>query len=395
MTATGKDGARSADPNLSFLGLRVWEVVARFGDKQPRQLTLSLYNRGDAGGMEAADFEKFLTRADNALTQWTSAKGTLFRTQERSAVASVRRKAWVKGPYRLDFVWGFSEKSRQQGIDAARPEFARVEVTRFDPQRDPRRQIIADTGASARPVTAFDLRARPQRKPNGDVLISQLPMVDQGQKGYCAVAVAERLLRYYGRNVDSHEVAQIANTSADAGTSQDSMVKALRRIADEQKLELTVLYDSKMQEFERLIQDYNRLAKRAGKPEAEMYGETRGNTQIIDPAAALQKLDSALLKEARLKRETGMLEFQNNITKSINAGVPLAWSVILGLVQEPAIPQASGGHMRIIIGINPRAREIYYTDTWGAGHELKKMSLPDAWAITTGLYCLHPRDIRF
>jgi hypothetical protein len=395
MTATTKDAARTANPNLTFLGMRVWEAVARFENGHLLQLTLSLYNRGDAGNMTIAEFQKLLTDSDKLLTQWTGAKGTLFRAQERSSFATLRRKAWVKGPYRIDLIWGFSEKSQQQGIDAASPEFARLEVTRFDPRRDPRRQIIADTGVTARPVTAFDLRSRPQRKPNGDVVIAQVPMVDQGQKGYCAAAVAERLLRYYGRNVDEHEIAQLARTSADDGTSQASMVGALRRIGDENKLDFTVLYDFKTQEFERLIQDYNRLAKRSGKPDAVMYGSLQGNTRIIDPMATYRALDSSILKEARLKRETGMMDFKNNVIKSINAGVPLAWSVMLGLVKESEIPQSFGGHMRLIIGINTRTGDIYYTDTWGAGHELKKMTLADAWAITTGLYCLHPRDILF
>jgi hypothetical protein len=51
--------------------------------------------------------------------------------------------------------------------------------------------------------------------------------------------------------------------------------------------------------------------------------------------------------------------------------------------------------MRLIIGYNLRTGAIFYTDTWGAGHERKQMSLADAWTVTTGLYCLHPRDIRF
>ena len=54
-----------------------------------------------------------------------------------------------------------------------------------------------------------------------------------------------------------------------------------------------------------------------------------------------------------------------------------------------------GGHMRLIIGYNDRTQEILYTDTWGAGHELKRLSLADAWTITLGLYCLQPGDLHF
>ena len=57
------------------------------------------------------------------------------------------------------------------------------------------------------------------RKDNGDVVIDGVPMVDQGQKGYCAVATVERLARYFGLEVDQHEMAQVANTHSDALTN--------------------------------------------------------------------------------------------------------------------------------------------------------------------------------
>ncbi|MFA5204296.1 MAG: hypothetical protein WC708_07815 [Lentisphaeria bacterium] len=75
----------------------------------------------------------------------------------------------------------------------------------------------------------------------------------------------------------------------------------------------------------------------------------------------------------------------------LDRGIPLVWSVYLGLVQEDNLAQVSGGHMRIIIGYNSTTHEIFYTDSWGAGHELKKMSDADAWTITLGLYSLDPR----
>jgi hypothetical protein len=46
--------------------------------------------------------------------------------------------------------------------------------------------------------------------------------------------------------------------------------------------------------------------------------------------------------------------------------------------------------MRLIIGYNLKTREILYSDSWGAGHELKRMALDDAWAITTGLATVEP-----
>ena len=74
----------------------------------------------------------------------------------------------------------------------------------------------------------------------------------------------------------------------------------------------------------------------------------------------------------------------------INEGTPLLWTVMLGKVTEKEIPQASGGHMRLIIGYNSKTGEILYSDSWGAGHELKRMAADDAWTITTGAMSIEP-----
>ena len=46
--------------------------------------------------------------------------------------------------------------------------------------------------------------------------------------------------------------------------------------------------------------------------------------------------------------------------------------------------------MRIIIGYNKTTDEVLYSDSWGNGHEEKRMQLDDAWTITDGLSSLQP-----
>jgi len=52
------------------------------------------------------------------------------------------------------------------------------------------------------------------------------------------------------------------------------------------------------------------------------------------------------------------------------------------------IRMPDGAHMRLIIGYNENDGEILYTDSWGAGHELKRMDAEDALSITSGMYYL-------
>ena len=46
--------------------------------------------------------------------------------------------------------------------------------------------------------------------------------------------------------------------------------------------------------------------------------------------------------------------------------------------------------MRLIIGYNQPKHEILYSDSWGAGHELKRMPIEDAWTMTTGALLIEP-----
>ena len=46
--------------------------------------------------------------------------------------------------------------------------------------------------------------------------------------------------------------------------------------------------------------------------------------------------------------------------------------------------------MRLIIGYNTKTNELLFSDSWGAGHEKKRMPLDDAWSITTGLVTIEP-----
>ena len=80
------------------------------------------------------------------------------------------------------------------------------------------------------------------------------------------------------------------------------------------------------------------------------------------------------------------------IEKNIEDGIPLLWSMELGRKpEEPKInPQASGGHMRMIIGHNKDENRIIFTDSWGAGHEFKTMDADDAYEVTRGLFLLKP-----
>ena len=64
-------------------------------------------------------------------------------------------------------------------------------------------------------------------KANGDVLISNIPMVDQGPKGYCVPATFERYLRYMQIPADMYILAMAGHTQVGGGTSLASIIDAV------------------------------------------------------------------------------------------------------------------------------------------------------------------------
>ena len=98
----------------------------------------------------------------------------------------------------------------------------------------------------------------------------------------------------------------------------------------------------------------------------------------------------APLKAARTHNKAVVDRFLQVVQDHIDQGIPVLWSVMLGIVPEARAPKVISGHMRLIIGYDVGTGEILYSDSWGPGHELKRMAAADAWTITTSLNTIEP-----
>ena len=126
-----------------------------------------------------------------------------------------------------------------------------------------------------------------------------------------------------------------------------------------------------------LMEPYNKLAQKKGKQQMSMM---QAPFDIADPD---------LLLQVRAGKKTQVKKWLSAVKKHIDAGSPVLWSVTLGIYKEEiAVPQARGGHMRLIIGYNMKEQTVIYSDSWGAGHEKKKISAAEAAAMTSGRYVI-------
>lgn len=106
------------------------------------------------------------------------------------------------------------------------------------------RQLQAKTPSAYDPDT-FSRRIAEQVKtsPQGHRYIGSIPMIDQGEKGYCAAATLARVLQFYGYPVDMHAMADLAETEGRGGTQRDEIIRAMRRICNSTPFKLRELKD--------------------------------------------------------------------------------------------------------------------------------------------------------
>lgn len=356
--------------------LPVYETVVNFGGGVVQRVQVSLYNRGDVGDISPDAFKNRIEQAKAAITEQAGHPG-----QDRGkAAGAVLTKGWVWKNAVSQFLLESSMK-RQKGED--RPEFIRLVIV---PTASLPKAVLgsaSSNGKSAATATLSSLKANVKKGDAGDVFIGNVPMVDQGQKGYCVVATAERVMRYYGAEVDQHEMAQMADSSSGGGTSPEKMTEALDRIDSKFKLRLKRVMPWTERSYLDTIKDYNRAARSAKEPQIS-------EDEAWNMAVAYAKMDGETLKKARASG-AAMEKFRKLVRSFIDEGVPLMWSVQLGMFKEGKLPQAGGGHMRLIIGYNDEKEEILFSDSWGPGHELKRMNDAEAWTITSGLYGMEPK----
>lgn len=388
---------------LRFLGLEVCEARVYFApDKtQVTKVRLSLYNKGDAGRRDRETFEASAEAMKKKIAGLAGEPGMMGKTSNDRPNYFVKRHQWIKRSPGIQLEWAYVEPHRSGGASVPySAEF--IAVTLAPLKAGGGLQAPPDSMAAAARVrnAQKSIRDNITRNATGDVWVANVPMVDQGQKGYCAAAASERVLRYYGIEIDQHQVAQLANTAAEGGTTLDGMTKAISKVGRQFQLDKKELLaqDSEgsfeKSEHAKLLEDYNAAAKKRKAPQVDWKDYTAN--YVVDIQAIWQALDPEILLAARSGQKQAMAQFTKNIALYVDQGVPLLWSCMVGMYpEEPSLGEKGAfGHVRLIIGYNTKTKEILYSDSWGANHVLKRLPLDQAWAMTKGLIVLKPRGIR-
>jgi hypothetical protein len=319
-----------------LFGARPYSIALYAREGRPQNISIVYMNRGDLP-LALAEAAETSIRTEAALFAW------LRSANQRDAAAITQALESVLGEGRF-FATG-------QGT-------FRETTTRWDWEGHAFLLVsepTSHTALSVLPSAEADARGRAQWSPAaplrermradllrndfGDVLIGNLPMVDQGPKGYCVPATFERVMRYVDIPADMYRLAQAGGSGIGGGTSMERMLSAVedhvrrhgRQFTSIQMGSSTYALARQIDEGVPLLwlmysgTEYNRLADR----------HTRERLRAKDPRVWSTSLD----ERRRVARSL-----------PVNRGAP---------------------HICLIIGYNLITGEVAVSDSWGPQYALR------------------------
>ncbi len=368
---------------LYFLKWQVTEADFYFENLQLNNISLNIYNKLSVINKQAAksknDFLDFLDELRNSLDTFCQKKHSKISIKLINS-ARCYSCLWDSPSAYIILKWSYEGSGKYN--------FTANYVTIYI-YKD--KDVFNNKNSSKIAELSYaDLKKRIKTESNGDCHL-QVPMVDQGPRGYCVVACAERILKYYNANVDQHILAEASGTSS-GGTRITELESSMKRVGAKCNFHVKEIieYSPLIGNFNilKFIKKYNRYAKRAGKKEIELK-KIRSYRQLF------RLMDEDIMAQAKINYDkSGYKKFKQRVKETIDKGMPVLWCVMLGMVKEAKIPQNMGGHMRLITGYNPKTEEIIYSDSWGKGHDFKKLSWEKAWAMTQMAYVFVPKNIK-
>lgn len=331
-------GNLKVDLTLLQGAFTVEEAVVDFKDGKFLGVTISIFNRGDGGSISMEEYNKRFSMMGRHLGEQLQIRPTK-REGKPSQGLLTMGYSWISGRGKAVLERNAPEKTSV--------EYLRMRLAKRDAGGVYEAAMQDRAGAT---VKLSELPLKVKKTGEDDVYISGVPMVDQGAKGYCVVASAQRLFEYYGIACDMHQLAQIAGSDPERGTSILATNEELGRIDHLFKTRFTCI-------------------------------AVRQGYQLVE-----------LLEGRFVGPEVPKAKYHEAIRKHIDQGIPLLWSLEVGQFPEdpPLSEQTSGGHMRMIIGYNEAKKQILFSDSWGSGHELKRMDAEHAYQATHGLFVMKP-----
>jgi hypothetical protein len=343
----------------SVLGSRLFSIFLQGMEGRASRLSFIFANKGDISVYATQHDERRALNSENhelpVSPQMIQAYQAAIRRDGDHLRQRLNALFGDSVPVTLGRVAGLEERGERwdwQGISftlsSPRNEYVALRIFPTKEFDDP--DVERHSFAAARAL----IPGRIVHRSNGDVVITDLPMVDQGAKGYCVPATYERVLRYYGLYADMNLLAMAGETQAGGGTSASRIASAAYELVREAGGKITTGIEGAG------ISDIQPYIDKGEPVLWALYSSDELNERLGDRLGARLGVTDA--KEAK--------EWNEKVLPSIRA-------------DARTLPR-EGGHVCLIIGYNRLTREIAISDSWGPEFAERWLTEEEAKAINQG-----------
>jgi len=349
-SSTDSSYRKYASTSDVVLGSRPYSL-ALYGDSSlAARLSLMFANKGDSMGPDPVAGETRTSRDSKGLVK------ELKTAIQKDSSTIVKLLSTLLGPPILDkFGQGSQTRESVQRWDwnghaillaAPRDEYVALRILPVEAANAQGKARIPDAELRER------LLGRVEKRPNGDVILRDIPMVDQGPKGYCVPATWERVMRYMGIPADMYILAMAGGSTAAGGTDIAAIVSGARE-----------------------------AVTRGGRRLDPQNGKISVNTvaKLIDRGLPLMW--------TMFSMESVNDELNTRLVQRNSMTDPEVWGKSLDPFRKAAkkIPtDPKRGHMCMIIGYNKKSGEIAVSDSWGPEFAERWMTVEEATAVSQG-----------
>lgn len=352
---TGQAGYRSyPPPEARFLGARPFSQSMLAEGGKPSGLSFVFANKGDA-------IDSVPGQPDNrsASARRAELRANRKAIEQDAETLEAALTALLGDPVKGSL--GSGREMREKGLRwdwqghsfllaSPRGEYTALRIVATD---------AVDAGGAPRVSDAEmkeQLTSRIERRVNGDVILKDIPMVEQGPKGYCVPATWERAMRYMGIPADMYVLAMAGDTDAGGGTSTDDLAWAVKSAV-------------------------SGAGRRMESPRVKF--KPGGVAKFIDEGLPVMWAMFST-KEFNAAAD-GRIEDRKTMT---DAG---AWGESLEEAREASEDwpkDAKSGHVCMIIGYNEQSGEVALSDSWGPEFVERWVTIEEAEAVSQDRFYL-------
>ena len=332
MTENSESYRLYAPVSYKFASVRPYSAVL-YGDKfSTTGASLVFANKGDcfaSAGVGEKHFEAgAVTKDPEVLEEWIERDEEQIINTMEAILGRAKRQNYGQGSAKRKVSrWDWSGHSFL--LSVAEGEFVSLSVETID---------RANARGKAQKVADMHIRrihrANVEKRANGDVVIKNIPMVDQGPKGYCVPATFERCMRYMKVPADMYLLAMAGSTGLGGGTHTPTLVQSVQKeVWAAGRTFKPLKGHPSFKELKRFID--------AGIPilwglhSTDRFNKTANDRTIQRKDLNLESLKKLISKAAKEIEKT----------------------------PKPHITEAR--HICIIHGYNDETEEIAFTDSWG------------------------------